>query len=181
MLREFLHTAQRDGSLPHLMSELLNANASEPVSEFEVVGSHGAMTDGSKRRKESPPPFSEDESFTSELVPGSEQMPVRPNRIKAAEDYGSDLPEGISDVKMWGKTLLQVGKWASANLSYEEFYVSQDKEHQRYVSWLKNQKNRTDLGSPMIDLIRFVLVRSGVPTTQGSHFEGSSTRRQFKK
>lgn len=173
-LREVLLSARRDGSLQNLMSELLSADASDCSSEFEVV-TPGAMTDGSKRRKESPPPFQEDASFEME------QLPVPPKVIKSAEDFGSALPEGVPDVRTWGTTLLQVGKFAHQNLSYEEFRVSKNAEHQRYVSWLKSQKSRTDLTSPMVDLIRYVLVRSQGPTTQGAAFDDSTVRRQFKK
>eukprot|EP00435_Cladocopium_sp_Y103_P056621 s837_g19.t1 len=118
MLKDLLRNARAEGSLNMVVAELL---ASDDGGEFELIpGGEGSMTDASKRRMTSPP-----ESET--MVSGPDGTKGITGESPAA--MGTKLPEGIKDVTHWGKTILSVGKYERAEMSYEQIWQSDRKEH----------------------------------------------------
>lgn len=173
MLRQLLQQAYANGSLSALLDELDKPETEMSSDEFDMVPSTpGAMTDGSKRRKEVPP---------VREMPKDHQLPISPNPTKSAAEYGLTLPPGITNFQQWGKTLLKVGKFASAGLSYEELCDSSDPAHQNYTQYLLTQKHRLDLTGPVKDVVRYINYRYQQHLPDAPSFEDSVVRRQFKK
>ena len=66
------------------------------------------------------------------------------------------FPVGISSLEAWGRTVLEVGKYAHSKFSYVELASSQKQDHQSHCSWLIPQQHRVDLTPPMKDLVHYL-------------------------
>ena len=150
-----------------LQSLLLRANLMQPKEKSESAeGSvvtesgwsvmHEAMTDASKRRMaESPPREARDLGYTlrTSSVPMPALLPgltsgVTPFEIQA---FGSTrkgvpvtLPPGIIDLEMWGRSVLEFGKYLSRGWTYQEVVSNQDPEVRSYVKWCRGQVDNAD-------------------------------------
>eukprot|EP00435_Cladocopium_sp_Y103_P028111 s667_g7.t1 len=49
------------------------------------------------------------------------------------------LPEGLSDLAMWGRSVVEFGKYAPRNCTYSELAESDEKEVLSYLKWCKGQ------------------------------------------
>eukprot|EP00435_Cladocopium_sp_Y103_P074475 s50_g49.t1 len=155
---ELLECVKRENSMDRLVSVL---SRSDTESEFEMIS--GAMTDGSKHR------FVE-ESRDDRRRP--EQLPVKPQ---------VPFPKGIQSMEEWGATLIISGKYAKADMSYDELAGSTRQEHTSYCSWLISQKGRDDLTAPIRDLVNYLVLRLDDADSSRACFPGSTTIRKFKK
>ena len=168
LLKDLLHRARAEGSLDMVVAEILADH-----DGFEVLSSGGgeSMTDASKRRMTSPP---EAESVVS-----------GPNETKnvvgdSPHSFGAKLPQGITDLDHWGKTVLQVGKYERANMTYFQISESDRKEHSSYCAWMVAQRFRVDLTAPIKDFIRYLIVKGLPDETSEICFDGSTVRRKMK-
>ena len=93
--------------------------------EFE----HVSMTDGSKRRL----------CAESENSEGYGKVEVKKSD-RGKSSSGSmkvTLPPGVADLEMWGRTVMEKGKFASRKFSYEEMRTSAEQIVSSYVEWLQ--------------------------------------------
>ena len=164
VLREMLRKARDDGCFEQLMHRLIEGY---PDSEFELIPTHGAMSDASKRRMVDPPEKDDDDEA---------QRPIKPT---TPAGMGLKLPQGMASVDDWGRTVLCSGKYGKDGMSYEEIFMSKKAEHKSYCSWMLNQSGRADLTAPVKDFVRYLCYQSSVE--DGSMcFEGSTVKRQMK-
>ena len=49
------------------------------------------------------------------------------------------LPHGVASLEKWGRSLLEFGKFASREWTYEEIMSKSDKEVVSYVKWCRSQ------------------------------------------
>ena len=54
------------------------------------------------------------------------------------------LPPGIVDLEMWGRSVLEFGKYVSHGWTYKEMITSQDPEVRSYVKWCRGQVDNAD-------------------------------------
>lgn len=180
---DVLNRARATGNLDAVVSEMLT-----PPQEFELV-SHGSMTDGSKRRLVEvtgdsviPP-----EDLAGRLVEeadrsayGHHQAPIAPSKKDSPASFGKKLPEGVKDLQMWGRTVLEHGKFERSSLSYSEFLASDKTEHRDYVKYVRSLINRTDLTPAMKDFVRYVNVMTNQGASSSVCYDGSSVIRRLK-
>eukprot|EP00435_Cladocopium_sp_Y103_P050731 s941_g15.t1 len=54
------------------------------------------------------------------------------------------LPEGLSDLAMWGRSIVEFGKYESRGYTYSEMAESSEKEMMNYVKWCKSQVDNAE-------------------------------------
>ena len=134
----------------------------------EMDGSSGTMADSAKRRLLS----------EVEETPAPRQMPV--STVKSSRQREESLPAGVKDLADWERTLIELGKYAKANLSYMELVSSSEKEKMAYVQWLIRQSSRSDLTPLIRDLVDFLVMFERTRTSAGPSYPGSSVPRKYK-
>ena len=106
----------------------------------------GAMNDGSKRR------YVDEESVGSMDNPWIEVTEKSHLRV----DYTSvelDMPPGINSLEQWGRTVISFGKYAEANVTYNE--VLTDPQYAGYRKWCKSHLTTHTAGKVALDFAKY--------------------------
>ena len=159
----------------------------EAGSEWsEVEG--GSMADSSKRRLEPHvssltyagptlmnPMLSSNSGNMSSAV---EKPPISYGVTK--KGYAISLPPGVESLVMWGKTLIEFGKFASKGINYETLLMSTDKESMSYKKWCCSQADAAE--GRLKDLALFLMACDYVTgqADQGPVIPGTKDVRRFK-
>ena len=166
LMKELVRQAREEGSLDMMLAQL----TAEHGEGFELLPEASSMTDASKRRMTSQP---EKESVISG-ADGAKEVSGSPF------SFEKKLPSGIRDLEHWGKTILQVGKYERAGLSYDQISTSDRKEHISYCAWMLAQKYRMDLTVQVRDFVRYLNVKSLSEQSEEVFFEDSTVRRKMR-
>ena len=105
-----------------------------------------AMSDGSKRR------YVDEESVGSMDNPWIEVS--EKSHLKV--DYTSvelDLPMGITSMEQWGRTVISFGKYAEANVTYNEMLTAP--EYAGYRKWCKSHLTNHTAGKVAMDFVKY--------------------------
>ena len=170
------------------------------VWDCDFSASHGAMTDGSKRREdEMCQPVSKRMMFPkAKVVPkphhaGEPSLPayapvgvcVEAPFPQMGAEQGFEpvalpaFPEGITDVKTWGMTVIAFGQFKDKEMSYEEFVQSEESRCVSYVKWCRSRTNCAQ--GQLKDLCHFLLHRFHDDAATGFQIPGTNQSRRFKK
>lgn len=181
-----IQALQKAGKLDEVMQQALGESAPKPVP----LTTHGAMTDGSKRRLTSSPPSDVDSEVweLAGMVPPDgppdwtemmAQQPVPPPKLNL-------LPPGFPTVAEWGRTVLELPKvvtlMGSKDVSYAEMVkaAQTDGAVHQYLVWCHNHPEvsaRVKDFSNYLKMIRFDLEKDNKPKM---YFAGSSEVRRLK-
>ena len=122
-----------------------------------------AMSDASKRRQDVSP---EGEarvhgygSFAQTGIP----MPSMSFQSFGKTRRGTEiiLPEGLCDLAMWGRSVVEFGKYASRNCTYSELAESEEKDVKSYLKWCKSQVDSAE--GLLRDFAMYLLAREHRP------------------
>lgn len=173
LLCELNRCAEEQGLSPDELADYMKEQATNSVNDFQVIG--GAMSDGSKRRVESPL----NQSVAKARNP---EPPMTMTMSTPQVSWRDRLPEGISSIEEWGDCIIEVGKYAKDDLSYGELVNSTLEDHREYVKWvLKNPKKSSSPG--WIDMVSYLTLHQGVTGRRGivrGHYPNSSMVRRFR-
>lgn len=132
----------------------------------------GAMNDGSKRR------YVDEESVASMDNPWIEIG--EKSHLKV--DYSSvelDLPMGVSSLEQWGRTVIAFGKYAEANVTYNEVLTAP--EYAGYRKWCKSHLTTHTAGKIAMDFVKYRdAYEKKSNTDSGLLFPGTDVERRFK-
>ena len=182
LLREMKRTGMLDSMVQTIQQE----------SQLPV----GAMTDGSKRRL-SERSVLDDEDFqhvssSEEMIPSladlggpyptDQQRPVK-YQI-GVEDQRQpcevSLPDGVSSLEEWGRTICELPKVKELNSSYRELLnISDggDTKMASYLNWVRNYKGPS---SRTMDFKKYLLACSACESQPKTYFPGSMEIRRLK-
>ena len=171
----------------------------------EVNRGWGAMTDGSKRReasnsgepvlkradKKAPSGYSMSPGMSPpwKLAPDGPMssmddpdLPHETGESVQSEGKILTLPQGVSSVEVWGKTLITCGRFKGANMSYEELWSNTDPSVVQYKQWCCARA--FSLTGAMRDMSQYLLFMNGKSSSSqfsdGPIIPGSDVRRQYK-
>eukprot|EP00435_Cladocopium_sp_Y103_P030418 s52_g7.t1 len=139
--------------------------------EFEYV----PMTDTSKRRLTAADPSTEGYGKT-ELKKKSD------HGMASASPNVHTLPPGVTDLEMWGRTIMEKGKFASRQYAYEEMRASTEQTVSSYVEWLQNHLN-DHMNAQFHDFVSYVKAKDfemSKGSSSGSMIPGSTQTRKLK-
>ena len=181
MVVQDVHAAVTPGDL-HTFKEMLKMLASQGLlnqifADIEAEGG-GSMSDASKRRQDASVPGPAGTRARSSAT----AEPAATAATPAAG--GEELPTGIENIEVWGRTLIKAGKLKDSNLCYDALYQSTTEEHKGYVKWLVDHSDSKTIGRPMMDLINYLLAKTRQAqgaTTSNIYFAGTKIPRQFRK
>ena len=175
-----------------LLQELL-ARAELPIPDADTEGSFSlvydgsdwkntaAMTDACKRRQDVSP---ERLPRAASGYTGFNVGDVPPPMPAAEMTFGSTrrgqvikLPPGINSLEMWGRTVLEFGKYISKGWTYAEILDSSDKEVQNYVKWCRGQ---VDNAEGLLKDFCLYVVAVAHPNHQGPIVPGTSYVRKIR-
>ena len=106
----------------------------------------GAMNDGSKRR------YVDEDSVGSLDLPWIEVADKEHLKV----DYTSvelDFPPGICSLEQWGRTVISFGKYADANITYND--VMTDPQYSGYLKWCKSHLSVHTAGKVAMDFVKY--------------------------
>ena len=124
----------------------------------------GAMNDGSKRR------YVDEESVGSMDNPWIEVTEKSHLRV----DYTSvelDMPPGINSLEQCGRTVISFGKYAEANVTYNE--VLTDPQYAGSRKWCKSHLTTHTAGKVALDFVKYREVQQRLGTFDS--WNGSGT------
>ena len=133
-----------------LQSLMLRSHLS---STEAMVSGASAMTDASKRRQSfSPERMSRVSGYSGKGAPsepwsicdGSSPMSKSFKLLPVGEETKIKLPPGVEDMKTWGRTVLEIGKYADKGWTYDDMQSSSAADVQRYCKWCKGHVNTSD-------------------------------------
>ena len=131
-----------------------------------------AMSDGSKRR------YVDEESVGSMDNPWIEVS--EKSHLKV--DYTSvelDLPMGIASMEQWGRTVIAFGKYAEANVTYNEMLTAP--EYSGYRKWCKSHLTTHTAGKVAMDFVKYRdAFEKKSNKDSGLLFPGTEVERRFK-
>lgn len=183
-VRQLLKALHDSGELEAMIQEATAATS-------EVT--HGTMSDGAKRRlvPSSVVPSEELDQFEvialhQEMCHQSakqDQEPVPPSKTALKTGYRSSpptLPEGVTSVAEWGKTICELTKVAKRGITYAAMLEEskKSKEMRDYLQWI----NTAGVKSAKVDDLRGYMTAVGfnVPcSTYTVTYPGSSEPRRF--
>eukprot|EP00435_Cladocopium_sp_Y103_P013345 s443_g3.t1 len=120
--------------------------ASEMGESDWSVMSGAAMSDACKRRLEESP---ERQVQRSPYIAPEAPLPfpdALPTHDSGVTSFGKTkrgnlvrLPNGVPSLEKWGRSVLEFGKFASRDWTYEEIMSKSDKEVISYVKWCRSQ------------------------------------------
>eukprot|EP00435_Cladocopium_sp_Y103_P017684 s343_g4.t1 len=160
----------------------------------------GAMTDGSKRRDDGMlhPPAKKSVAAKSQAAPygmssrDEASLPyVSTNSGLGVPFPGADdaqiagkielpeMPADISDVTMWGQTLIAFGNYKSSNMSYFDLVNSEDPRAVSYVKWCRS-RTKTAQGQ-LRDLCNYMMHFFEDDMGTGHQIPGTTQTRRFKQ
>ena len=116
--------------------------------EFE----HVAMTDGSKRRL-----YAENEEVNR--YGKTEVKKIGKDGASSGTPRAGMLPPGVADVEMWGRTLMEKGKFAHRHFAYEEMRVCTEQPVSSYVEWLQNHLSDS-MNAQFHDFVAYVKAKN---------------------
>lgn len=166
------------GQLQEVLNEIYQAQA----------GGTASMNDSCKRRMSSadvasPPDFELIDSPTGSGGQPKKQAPIVPTKINTAVGKSvkeTELPEGISSVEQWGKTVCTLPKVVHRRLSYEEMiHISTtDEEIKNYLKYILT----TGVKSAKVDDLRSYMhsIDYKDPDAGKMTYLGTSEVREFK-
>ena len=142
-LAVLLHRAKAHGEFEYMTGPRLDSG---PELDFEadaLFPDLGAMSDASKRRMD-------DEGYQAKTG-RVKQAPIQPS----GKSTSPTLPSDVSSLEDWGTTIMKIGKFEKAGLSYQELAASTQKDTQKYLSWL--MKSLNDSFNPQFhDLVSYL-------------------------
>ena len=106
-----------------------------------------SMTDASKRRCDGSPERGLRPAGTERMM-GYQAMGVTstPGPEASTGNFGHTkrgvaivLPAGIHSLAMWGRSIVEFGKYSSRGWTYSEMAESEDKDMMSYIKWCKSQ------------------------------------------
>ena len=141
--------------------------------EFE----HVSMTDGSKRRLCAESENSE--GYGKVEVKKSDRG--KSNRLPSSGSMEVTLPPGVTDLEMWGRTMMEKGKFASRKFSYEEMRTSAEQIVSSYVEWLQMHLS-DNMNAQFHDFVAYVKAMDAELSkhSTGSVIPGSTQTRKLK-
>ena len=140
-LKELLQRCRAAGCLNRVFGELGEDVGELFEEQFDEVQGHVIvqMSDASKRRL-SPETFSRSCRATNQMpvMPAAKAQAQASSRV---EEFSLDpanipFPDDVVDMKDWGTTIMQTGKFAGSKMTYLELYDSKDPEVKKYLIWL---------------------------------------------
>eukprot|EP00435_Cladocopium_sp_Y103_P026519 s49_g6.t1 len=152
----------------------------------------GSMTDGSKRRLEADDfPSSEDDVFSGGMsnagmsgfelirddVNGAANRSQQPVVPQAKAKSKPDLPEGVSSVDQWGRTICTLPKVKDEAPTYAE--IGSLGKYKEYRSWLFTQGKSK--GPRVADLRNYMIAAGVFNEDEDVMIPGSSEVRRFRK
>ena len=185
-LRRLLMKAQDQGvPIAELAAEVEDPACATSWDLLDAESPHpgyvaGAMTDATKRRHEAiaeaqPPaqlPLT-GRAATAEVVRTTPATPFPPSAIVTS----LPIPEGISDLTMWGNTLIDFGKYKGANRSYAELATTTTPRGINYRNWVLSH-TRTSSSGELLDLYNYL--KQVTPGLANAMIPGTSKARAFK-
>ena len=137
---------------------------------FEYV----PMSDGSKRRLAEAEPAFEGYGKTDVKKVNKPTSGVSSGQAKG-------FPPGVADLEMWGRTVMEKGKFGYRRLSYEEMRISAELTVSSYVDWLL-QHLHDGMNAQFHDFVAYVQMKNAeLNITSGSfRIPGSNQLRKFK-
>ena len=166
----------------------LNAQSEDPRLPDEsvisadtdwLVATQTSMTDASKRRLDTSP---ERELRNHGYCAPKTGTPVD---AMTCETYGKtkkgltiSLPEGLADLAMWGRSVIEFGKFQSRGWTYSELAESADKEAVSYVKWCKGQVDSSE--GLLHDLCLYLWAREYRPGNQLPVIPGTDHVRKLR-
>ena len=159
----------------------------------------GAMTDGSKRREEM-----DFHNPAKKLVTPKAQapFPMRVSGEMASASYAAhgsgievpfplsgemptpekmmlpEMPPDISDVEMWGRTLISFGTYKNANMSYFDLMISEDARAVSYIKWCRSHSKNAQ--GQLRDLCNYMMHFYQDDMSSGVPIPGTQQVRRFK-
>lgn len=136
-------------------------------SEIEVE----SMTDASKRRLT--------EQGAGQEGYGQTQLKQLPTPLTGVPTESITLPEGVTSIEDWGRTVMEKGKLARLQLSYSEIFKSRDSEVEGYVKWLL--ANISPKHDPQFhDLHKYLKIMTASAASSSSLIPGTHRARKLK-
>jgi hypothetical protein len=97
-------------------------------------------------------------------------------------DYSSvelDMPMGITSMEQWGRTVISFGKYAEANVTYNEVLTAP--EYAGYRKWCKSHLTTHTAGKIAMDFVKYRdAYEKKSNTDSGLLFPGTDVERRFK-
>ena len=169
LLKSLLSRVRASGTSSQFADVLSSTELIEDSDgEFEhLTGGPVMMSEATKRRMVADSATEVDAGYgqTRSCAANFEVPSVRSDGAAAA--LPADAPSDVVDLIDWGSTVLEIGKLASAGMSYAELVKSQDQAVQRYLKWLMSAL--TDKFQPQYhDLVAYLRVMDYGKTPAGS-------------
>ena len=159
----------------------------------------GAMTDGSKRREEMishgptkklvmPKAKSQALGFSEPSMGAAAYSSMTPAMSTPFPDPSEEdgigkhllpsLPDDVTDVPTWGRTVIGFGLYKDQNLSYEELVMSDEPRKTSYVKWCRS---RTKCAQGQLkDFCNYLQHMYQQDEGTGQHIPGTSQPRRLK-
>ena len=148
--------------------------------EWSVTGGM-SMTDASKRRFENSPEREDRQvKYTGTGLMSVAAPPSLSKALVGSTRRGQSifLPEGIDDMSMWGRSILEFGKFEKRGWTYSEMAESTEKEVVSYVKWCKAQADSAD--GLLKDFSFYLLARDYRPDQQNLVIPGTNHVRKLR-
>lgn len=143
----------------------------------------GTMSDACKRRFDpSDPDDDEDFDLITPRIHSRKQSPVTPTTSQPPQKI--KLPEGIKSLEHWSKTMCELPKMATLEMSYGELVTESKKNPTvaKYLSWVVTAK---DKGERVADLQAFLKASNwkmeDKASESGLTYPGSAVARIMKE
>jgi hypothetical protein len=170
--------------MPEAVKEWLShlaAQGSITVNDPQLpITRGGTMSDASKRAKPDSEEARPKAVPTLSLSSGSyaATTPTTPWASSATEVV---LPEGVSSLTEWGRTVCELPKYKAKHWSYSELAQNPDKEVQDYLAWICDHKHKA---GRVADLANYLKASSWNVDRRGTYtvrIPGTSDRRRLKE
>lgn len=140
-----------------------------------------SMTDAAKRRFDvSPEREARQMKYTGTGLMSPPAPPLVSKGLVGSTKRGTSifLPEGIDDMAMWGRSILEFGKYEKHGWTYSEMAESTEKEIVSYVKWCKAQADSAD--GLLRDFSYYLLAREYRPDQQNLVIPGTNHVRKLR-
>ena len=169
LLRKAGYQIPNDGYSAALMAE--SPKSGNDDKGFECV----SMSDASKRRLaavDEPPKDDDGQSLVKKMF----SSPAGGKAVSKPK-----LPPGVEDLDQWGRTVMEKGKYAKNEYTYEELRSHTDQAVQAYVSWLCDHLY-SQMHAQFHDFVNYVnMVKVQTSSSTGAILiPGSRQIRKFK-
>eukprot|EP00435_Cladocopium_sp_Y103_P021891 s1135_g5.t1 len=140
-----------------------------------------SMTDAAKRRFDvSPEREARQVKYTGYESTSCVPPPLAPRSLVGSTKRGQSifLPEGIDDMPMWGRSILEFGKYEKRGWTYCEMAESTEKDIVSYVKWCKSQADSAD--GLLRDFAFYLMARDYRPDQQHLVIPGTNHVRKLR-